>query len=81
MQVGYRLNYLDLNQKGVSGGTILGHTFGLNWFFNPNSKIQFNFDIMERNARSTTANDGINSAGTGAQGFIYGFGTRFAADY
>ncbi|HWB11442.1 MAG TPA: porin [Pirellulales bacterium] len=80
-QVGYRLNYLDLNQKGVSGGTILGHTFALNWFFNPNSKLQFNFDIMERNAASLTANDAINSPGTGTQGFIYGFGTRFAADY
>lgn len=80
-QVGYRLNYLDLNQKGVSGGTLLGHTFGLNWFFNPNSKLQFNFDVMERNAASNTANLAINSPGTGTQGFIYGFGTRFAADY
>jgi phosphate-selective porin OprO/OprP len=80
-QVGYRLNYLDLNQKGVSGGTILGHTLGLNWFFNPNSKLQFNFDIMERNAGSLTANDAINSPGTGTQGFIYGLGMRFAADY
>lgn len=80
-QVGYRLNYLDLNQKNVSGGTILGHTIGLNWFFNPNSKLQFNFDVMERNARSTTANDAINSPGTGVQGFIYGYGMRFAADY
>jgi phosphate-selective porin OprO/OprP len=67
-QVGYRLNYLDLNQKGVSGGTILGHTFGLNWFFNPNSKLQFNFDIMERNAGSLTANDAINSPETGPVG-------------
>jgi phosphate-selective porin OprO and OprP len=80
-QIGYRLNYLDLNQKGVSGGTLLGHTVGLNWFFNPNSKLQFNFDIMERNANSLTANDRINSPGTGVQGFIYGFGTRFAADF
>jgi phosphate-selective porin OprO/OprP len=80
-QVGYRINYLDTNQKGVNGGTLLGHTIGLNWFLNPNSKIQFNFDAMERHARSTTANDGIDSAGTGTVGFIYGFGTRFAADF
>lgn len=80
-QVGYRLNYLDLNQKGVNGGTLIGNTLGLNWFFNPNSKLQFNFDVMQRTARSTTANDRINSPGTGVTGFIYGFGMRFAADY
>ena len=80
-QVGYRLNYLDLNQRGVNGGTLIGNTLGLNWFFNPNSKLQFNFDVMQRNARSTTANDRINSPGTGVTGFIYGFGMRFAADF
>lgn len=80
-QVGYRINYLDLNDKGINGGTLLGHTVGLNWFLNPNSKLQFNFDVMDRTAASTTANRGTSSVGTGVDGTAYGFGVRFAADF
>lgn len=80
-QVGYRLNYLDLNNRGVNGGTLTGHTIGLNWFWNPNSKLQFNWDIMDRTAGSSQPNLTGNTAGVGTQSYIYGFGIRFAADF
>jgi phosphate-selective porin OprO/OprP len=80
-QVGYRAQYLDLNQKNVNGGTLMGHTVGLNWFLNPNMKIQTNFDSLMRTAQSTTANTGVNSAGTFTNGLILGIGTRVAVDF
>jgi phosphate-selective porin OprO/OprP len=80
-QVGYRFNYLNLNNSGIYGGEMLGHTLGLNWFWNPNSKVQFNFDIMDRSSPSNQANLTGNTTGAGVNGTIYGFGVRFAADF
>jgi phosphate-selective porin OprO/OprP len=80
-QVGYRANYLNLNDKNVRGGTLMGHTVGLNWFLNPNMKIQTDFDSMTRTAFSTTANQGTISAGTDTHGLILGVGTRVAVDF
>src|SRR5262249_16071081 len=42
-QVGVRFSYLDLNDKGIQGGQIYDWTVGLNWFLNPNMKVQFNY--------------------------------------
>lgn len=80
-QVGYRINYLDLNDSGINGGQLVGHTLGLNWFWNPNSKVQFNWDIMDRSSPSAQPNLTGNVAGQGVHGTLYGFGVRFAADF
>ena len=41
-QVGLRYAYLDLRSGGVPGGTLHDVVLGLNWFLNPNMKVQWN---------------------------------------
>ncbi|MBI3463937.1 MAG: hypothetical protein HY000_12895 [Planctomycetes bacterium] len=67
-QVAARYSQLDLNDSGIQGGVIEDVTLGLNWFLNPNMKLQFNYVYTRRDAL----------AGVGD---IYGFGTRLAMDF
>jgi phosphate-selective porin OprO/OprP len=69
-QVAARYSYLDLNSRGVEGGVAHDMTLGLNWFLNPNAKVQWNYILTHRNA-----------AGTVGDGYIHGFGTRLAWDF
>lgn len=69
-QVAARYTYLDLNDKAISGGSIHDMTIGLNWFLNPNMKVQWNYFLAHRNV-----------ADPAGDGFIQGFGTRFALDF
>jgi len=69
-QVGVRYNALDLNNKGINGGRLSNITLGLNWFLNPNMKLQWNVTLTHR--------DGQNNS---ADGNIYGFGMRLAHDF
>ena len=48
-EIGYRHSYLDLDSGPISGGRASSHTFGLNWYLNPNMRCMFNYVI----ARST----------------------------
>lgn len=73
-QVGVRYNYLDLNDSGFNGGMLHNLTTGLNWFWNPNSKVQFNYIATYRDS-SDTPNFPNGS------GWINGFGTRIAIDF
>ncbi len=70
-QVGVRYNYLDLNDKGINGGELNNYTAGLNWFLNPNMKIQANYMLTEKNSNPTSAGEGM----------IHGWGFRFAHDF
>jgi phosphate-selective porin OprO/OprP len=75
-QVGARYNFLDLNDEGIDGGLLHNFTLGLNWFLNPNMKIQFDYFATHRDAPTVpTANfpDG--------DGWIHGWGCRFAHDF
>lgn len=69
-QVGVRYNYLDLNDSGINGGELNNYTAGINWFLNPNMKIQANYILTDRNA-----------ATGGADGNIHGWGFRLAHDF
>ena len=69
-QVGARYSKLDLVDAGMDGGTLEDVTLGLNWFLNPNLKIQNNYIYTVRDAQ----------AGPGG-GDSYGFGTRLAWDF
>lgn len=69
-QAAVRYNFLDLDDSGVNGNTLNTVVFGLNWFMNPNVKIQWNYDITKR-----------NTAGGGVDGYIHSFGTRLAYDF
>jgi phosphate-selective porin OprO/OprP len=73
-QVGARYDYLDLNDQGINGGLLHNGTLGLNWFWNPNTKVQFNYIATYRDV-SETADFPDGS------GWINGFGIRFAQDF
>lgn len=69
-QVGVRLSFVDLNDNGINGGQLNSCTFGLNWYLNPNARMQFNYDLTHRSqVRETPA------------GQIAAFGTRFSFDF
>lgn len=69
-QVGLRYSWLDLRDSGIDGGVVQDVTLGLNWFLNPNAKIQFNGLWCDRDAPNA-----------GADGQFIGFGTRLAFDF
>jgi phosphate-selective porin OprO/OprP len=77
-QVLARYQYLDLSDKGINGGIINSLTLGLNWFLNPNAKIQFNYEIAYRDVDRFAAGVPVLPA---ADGIFQGFGTRFAFDW
>jgi phosphate-selective porin OprO/OprP len=71
-QIGARYNYLNLNSNGINGGELNNYTVGLNWFWNPNMKVQFNYMLTDRNSAAA------NGLGDGV---IHGIGMRFAHDF
>ena len=71
-QIGARYNYLDLNDNGLNGGILHNGTLGLNWFLNPNMKLQFDFMATHRDAPL---------AGDLGDGWVYGWGGRWAMDF
>ncbi len=73
-QVVMRYNHLDLNDNDLNGGILNGYTAGLNWFWNPNMKMQFNFNITDRDVSQVIGRE------TGS-GQIYSYGTRMAMDF
>jgi len=42
-EIGYRYSYMDLNSNTANGGWAGNHTFGLNWWLNPNTKVMWNY--------------------------------------
>ena len=69
-QAAARYTYLDLNSKGIQGSRVHDVTLGLNWFMNPNMKVQWNYFLAHRDA-----------VGTAGDGYIQGFATRLAIDF
>lgn len=74
VQAGVRYNYLDLNDSALNGGILHNFTFGVNWFLNPNMKLQGNYIFTHRDVSDTTAFP-LGS------GWIHGFGARIAIDF
>jgi len=73
VQVGARYQYACLSDSQIKGGTLNALTFGVNWMFNPNSRLYFNYDFAYR--------DFTNNFNNNASGWITGFGTRLAFDF
>jgi phosphate-selective porin OprO/OprP len=71
-QIGARYNFLDLNDNTLDGGVLHNFTAGLNWFLNPNMKLQFNYMLTDRDAAL---------AGDLGDGLIHGWGIRLAHDF
>lgn len=68
-QLGVRYAQLDLRDPGLDGGVVEDVTIGVNWFWNPNLKIQANYVFASRVAPG------------GGGGDINGFGMRLAHDF
>jgi phosphate-selective porin OprO/OprP len=62
-QVAYRYSYLDLDDRGINGGRMGQHTFGLNWYMNDNAKVQLQYSNIQRNV-----------TGPAVSGTVHGFG-------
>ena len=69
-QLGIRYSAVDLNDNGINGGILNSGTLGLNWFPNPNTIVQFNYDLTHRSQVLNTPD-----------GFINGFGARLAFNF
>jgi phosphate-selective porin OprO/OprP len=69
-QVRVRYGYLELQNKGVNGATLNDVVLGLNWFLNPNTKVQWNLAIDHR-----------SSTPAGSSGWTYIGGMRLAFDF
>ena len=66
----YRYSYANLNGSGIQGGIYSEHTVGLNWYWNSNIKIQFNYI------------NGQRTVPVGAvSGNVQGFGLRGALEF
>ena len=53
-EVAYRYSYVDLDDGLIQGGQISDHTFGLNWYLNPYTRVMWNY------VNSTTDRAGVN---------------------
>ena len=70
-EVAARYADYDGSDKAIRGGRLSTYTLGLNWYLNPNMKLQFNYDYTFRF-------DAMNPL---ARGNIHAFGTRAAFDF
>ena len=66
-QIGARFSHTDLLDVGI-GAVLDDCTIGLNWYLNPNVKVQCNYIATHRTAYQ-------------AEGWIHGIGTRLAIDF
>ena len=74
-EIATRWDYLNLNDGPIKGGVVDGCEVALNWYLNPNVKIQFEY--MDNNRFH------LNPAGTPVgktDGVVQGFGTRLQAE-
>ncbi|MBA3313457.1 MAG: hypothetical protein H0T47_09245 [Planctomycetaceae bacterium] len=71
-QVGVRYSHLDLaSSEALDGGVLDDWTFGLNWYLNPNMKVQANYVLAHRDVPPAR----------GESGSLNGFGMRLAYDF
>lgn len=77
-QIAARWSYADYNDEDIFGGYGEAFTFGLNWWWTPYSRMQFNYidgEIKDRDAANDPAAPQIVS------GDYQIFGTRFMIDF
>jgi phosphate-selective porin OprO/OprP len=70
-QIAFRYGAADLRDGALNGGLLQEYVVGINWFLNPNLKVQWNYVCQERDS----AIDGVSD------GLIHGFGMRLAHDF
>ena len=62
--------------NGINGGQMQDVTLGLNWFLNPNMKIQTNYVWADGNSPNSKV-----AGPFGLNGTAHGIGTRLAIDF
>ncbi len=62
-QIFARYNTIDLNDNGITGGELNSFTLGVNWIWNPQARMQFNYDFTARSAVKTIPQADINAVG------------------
>lgn len=72
-QVAARYSYADFNDEDIFGGVGEAVTLGLNWYWNPNARVQLNYIFGNIDDR--------NVGGTLYGGDYQIFGTRFMIDF
>jgi phosphate-selective porin OprO and OprP len=71
IEVGVRYSHLNLSDENIRGGRLNAVTLGLNWYWNPNMKWQFNYDYAYRDRAENPL----------AHGSIHSFVSRLALDF
>ena len=66
-QAAYRFSYLDLDDRGINGGQLYQHTFGLNWYLNDNAKVQFQYSNINRDVNKPANSGTVHGFGLMAQ--------------
>ncbi|QDS96776.1 OprO/OprP family phosphate-selective porin [Adhaeretor mobilis] len=81
-QLAYRYSYADFNDNDIAGGIGNSHTLGLNWYWSPYARMQFNAiygEIDDRNVLEE-ADDPTSSLGV-FSGHYTILGARFMVDF
>jgi phosphate-selective porin OprO/OprP len=71
----YRYGYVNLNSGPINGGIYGEHTAGVNWYWSPNIKFQFNYILGQRTVSPAANAAGINN------GWVQGIGIRTALEF
>lgn len=68
----YRYDYINLDDKDaeILGGIMSQNCVGLNWYWNPNAKVQFEYLVINRHVPTP-----------GVSGTVQGFGIRCHYDF
>lgn len=78
-QVAARYSYLDMNDADVFGGEADSVTLGLNWYWNENANMQFNW--VNGNINDSSVVDGEGGAGAPIDSRYDLLGIRFRLDF
>ena len=75
-EVGYRFSYIDMldGLHNVGAGEAADHTFGVNWYLNPYTRVMFNY-VHSQDTYNKTVTRQIHN------GAIDIFEARFAMDF
>ena len=54
-ELAYRVDYLNLNTLAPGAGRVVNHTFGINWYLSPYTRLMLNYVHSETNGRTVAA--------------------------
>jgi phosphate-selective porin OprO/OprP len=85
-QIAGRLSRGDFSDQGIDGGVGQSFSFALNWWWNPNARLQFNYingAISQRNTNNSGGGPGGNQIANNVptSGSYNCFGTQFMIDW